>query len=148
VSLSSVEDLGTKVYVGNLNFDTTLEDLQATFEQYGEVKDCFIPTDYDGNPRGFAFIQMDEESALAAIDGLNGTELDGRTLNVNKSLPKGTQSNAGPKRELYTVRNVSVYILYLTQQPDSILLPILLPYFRGQTVRRKSIMGYRRGSPT
>ena len=98
--MSLVEDMGTKIYVGNLNFDTTLEDLQATFEQYGEVKDCFIPTDYDGNPRGFAFIQMDEESALAAIEGLNGTELDGRTLNVNKSLPKGTRSNAAPKREL------------------------------------------------
>lgn len=74
-----------------------METLQATFEEFGEVKDCFIPTDYDGNPRGFAFIQMEDDNAVAAIEALNGTELDGRTLNVNKSLPKGTK--AGPKRK-------------------------------------------------
>lgn len=72
-----------------------MEDLKATFEAYGEVKDCFIPTDYENNPRGFAFIQMEEENALKAIEELGGTELDGRTLNVNKSLPKGT--TAAPK---------------------------------------------------
>lgn len=74
-----------------------MEDLKTAFEQYGSVTDCFMPTDFDGNPRGFAFIQMDEESSLKAIEGLNGTELDGRTLNVNKSLPKGER--AGPKRK-------------------------------------------------
>jgi len=96
---------GSKIYVGNLNFDTTMEDLSAAFAEYGEVKDCFIPTDYDGNPRGFGFIQMAEEDALNAIDGLNGTELDGRTLNVNKSLPKGTK--ATPKQIKLYVGNLS-----------------------------------------
>lgn len=96
---------GTKIYVGNLNFDTTGEDLKAAFSQYGEVKDCFIPTDYDGNPRGFGFIQMSEEDALKAIEELNGTELDGRTLNVNKSLPKGTK--ATPKQVKLYVGNLS-----------------------------------------
>lgn len=96
---------GTKIYVGNLNFETTMEDLQATFEAYGDVKDCFIPTDYDGNPRGFAFIQMEEENALTAIEELNGTQLDGRTLNVNKSLPKGTK--ATPKQIKLYVGNLS-----------------------------------------
>jgi len=91
------ENMGSKIYVGNLNFDTTQEDLQAAFEAYGEVKDCFMPSDYDGNPRGFAFIQMDEENSLAAIEGLDQTELDGRTLTVNKSLPKGTKNS--PKRK-------------------------------------------------
>lgn len=98
-------NMGSKIYVGNLNFDTTMEDLSVAFAAYGEVKDCFIPTDYDGNPRGFGFIQMDEEDALKAIAGLNGTELDGRTLNVNKSLPKGTK--ATPKQVKLYVGNLS-----------------------------------------
>jgi len=79
---------GTKIYVGNLNFDTTLEDVQAAFSEFGEVKDCFLPSDYDGNPRGFAFVTLDDDNALNAIEGLDGTELGGRTLNVKKSLPK------------------------------------------------------------
>ena len=83
---------GTKIYVGNLNFDTSMEEVKAAFSEYGEVKDVFMPSDYDGNPRGFAFVQMEEENALTAIDGLNGAELGGRTLNVKKSLPKGTKS--------------------------------------------------------
>lgn len=99
------EDEGTKIYVGNLNFDTTMEDLKATFAEYGEVKDCFMPSDYDGNPRGFAFIQMEEENALKAIEELHGTQLDGRTLNVNKSLPKGTK--ASPTQIKLYVGNLS-----------------------------------------
>jgi len=96
---------GTKIYVGNLNFDTTLETLQASFEAFGEVTDCFIPTDYEGNPRGFGFITMSEEDALNAIEEMNGTELDGRTLNVNKSLPKGSRSE--PKQIKLYVGNLS-----------------------------------------
>ena len=71
-----------------------MDTLKEAFGAYGEVKDCFIPSDYDGNPRGFAFVTMDDENALQAIEGLGGTELDGRTLNVNKSLPKGTKAVA------------------------------------------------------
>ncbi len=78
--------------MGNLDFGTTSETLKETFAEYGEVKDCFIPADYDGNPRGFAFIQMDEENAIKAIEELNGIELDGRTIVVNKSLPKGQKA--------------------------------------------------------
>lgn len=99
-SLSFTNNLGnegSKIYIGNLNFDTTQEDLSAVFAAYGEVKDCFLPTDYDGNPRGFAFVSMAEEDAAKAIEELNGTELDGRTLTVNKSLPKGEK--ASPKRK-------------------------------------------------
>jgi RNA recognition motif-containing protein len=90
---------GTKIYVGNLNFDTTSEEVQAAFAEYGDVKDCFVPTDYDGNPRGFGFVTMDEENALKAIEGMDGTELGGRTLNVKKSLPKGTKSTTDAKGE-------------------------------------------------
>jgi RNA recognition motif-containing protein len=79
---------GTKIYVGNLSFDTTMEDVQAAFSEFGEVKDCFVPLDYDGNPRGFAFVTLDDDNALAAIEGMDGVELGGRTLNVKKSLPK------------------------------------------------------------
>ncbi len=79
---------GTKIYVGNLSFDTTLEDVQAVFSEYGDVKDCFLPSDYDGNPRGFAFVTLNDHNALKAIEELDGTELGGRTLNVKKSLPK------------------------------------------------------------
>lgn len=93
----NVGNEGSKIYIGNLNFDTTEEDLSAAFAAYGDVMDCFLPTDYEGNPRGFGFVSMDEEAAAKAIEELNGTELDGRTLTVNKSLPKGQK--ATPKRE-------------------------------------------------
>ena len=93
----NVGNEGSKIYVGNLNFDTTQEDLSAAFAAYGDVKDCFLPVDYEGNPRGFAFVSMEEEAAAKAIEELNGTELDGRTLTVNKSLPKGQK--ATPKRK-------------------------------------------------
>ena len=79
--------------MGNLNFSTTVEELHKVFAEYGEVKDVYLPSDYDGNPRGFAFVQMEEENALKAIDGLNGLELGGRTLNVKKSLPKVTSNS-------------------------------------------------------
>lgn len=99
------KNMGSKIYIGNLNFETTEETLQKAFEAYGEVKDCFIPIDQDGNARGFGFIQMEEENALKAIEGLGGTELDGRTLNVNKSLPKGTKVE--PKSVKLYVGNLS-----------------------------------------
>ncbi|KAL7521962.1 hypothetical protein ACHAWX_006664 [Stephanocyclus meneghinianus] len=90
------QESGTKIYVGNLNFDTTAETIQEAFQKYGEVKECFMPVDYDGNPRGFAFISMEEEDAVKAIDALNQTELDGRTLTVNKSLPRGEKKRPQP----------------------------------------------------
>mmetsp|Transcript_5887 Transcript_5887/g.7440 ORF Transcript_5887/g.7440 Transcript_5887/m.7440 type:complete len:365 (-) Transcript_5887:1377-2471(-) len=96
---------GSKIYIGNLNFDTTEEDLSAAFAAYGNVMDCFLPTDYEGNPRGFGFVSMDEEAAAKAIEELNGTELDGRTLTVNKSLPKGQK--ATPKQIKLYVGNLS-----------------------------------------
>lgn len=102
------KDEGAKIYVGNLNFDTTAEDLTAAFAEFGEVIDCFLPVDYDGNARGFGFIQMSDEDSLKAIEGLNGVELDGRRLNVNKSLPKGQKAaTAAPKETKLYVGNLS-----------------------------------------
>jgi RNA recognition motif-containing protein len=89
-----------------------MEEVQAAFSEYGEVKDVFMPSDYDGNPRGFAFVQMEEENALKAIEGLNGVELGGRTLNVKKSLPKGTKAEPTGKCEVLRGLSFGVSLHY------------------------------------
>jgi len=99
--------LSAKIYVGNLNFDTTAEDLKTTFGEYGTVTGCYMPIDYDGNPRGFAFIQMSDEDCAKAIEGLNGSVLDGRRLNVNMSLPKGQKAATALKQTKLYVGNLS-----------------------------------------
>ncbi len=78
------------IYIGNLSFDTTDEDLRKAFEGYGEVTSVNIITDrYTGKPRGFGFVEMPSKGeAQAAIDGLNGQELQGQTLNVNEARPR------------------------------------------------------------
>jgi cold-inducible RNA-binding protein len=80
----------TNIFVGNLSYQTTQEDLHATFSQYGTVERVNIVTDRDtGQPRGFAFVEMTEASAAQnAISQLNGAELHGRALNVNEARPK------------------------------------------------------------
>ena len=80
----------TNIFVGNLSFDTTREELQAAFANFGTVEKVDIVRDRDsGQPRGFAFVEMSERSAAeAAISRLNGTEMNGRALNVNEARPK------------------------------------------------------------
>ena len=80
----------TKVYVGNLSFETTEDQLRELFSAYGAVDGVNIITDrMTGQPRGFGFIEMSDASAAkAAIDGLNGKEHEGRTLNVNEARPR------------------------------------------------------------
>ncbi len=79
-----------KLYVGNLSFETTEENVRSMFEQYGTVTDCFLPTDRDTNRvRGFAFVTMPASEAENACNKVNGLELDGRTLRVNEAQPKG-----------------------------------------------------------
>jgi len=99
--------IAAKIYIGNLNFDTTEEALTSAFEEYGAVENCYMPIDYDGNPRGFAFIQMSDEDCEKAIEGLNGSELDGRRLNVNMSLPKGQKAPPSTKQTKLYVGNLS-----------------------------------------
>jgi RNA recognition motif-containing protein len=79
-----------KIFVGNLSYQTTQDDLQAAFAAYGTVEQVSIVTDRDtGQPRGFAFVEMSNRSeAEAAITNLNGAELNGRALNVNEARPK------------------------------------------------------------
>jgi RNA recognition motif-containing protein len=79
-----------KLYVGNLSFSTTEEALQSEFSAHGQVAEVAVITDRDtGRPRGFAFVTMsNDDEARAAIESLNGTELDGRTITVNEAKPK------------------------------------------------------------
>lgn len=86
-----------KLYVGNLSFSTTEETLQNEFGAHGQVDEVAVITDRDtGRPRGFAFVTMaNDGEARAAIESLNGTELDGRTITVNEARPKTGVSGGG-----------------------------------------------------
>ena len=87
----------TNIFVGNLSYQTTQDDLHAAFAQYGGVERVNIVTDRDtGQPRGFAFVEMsDSQAAQAAITHLNGSELNGRALNVNEARPKPAGGGGG-----------------------------------------------------
>ena len=80
----------TNIFVGNLSFQTTQEDLTSVFAAYGAVERVNIVTDRaTGQARGFAFVEMtNRKEADTAISVLNGSELNGRTLNVNEARPK------------------------------------------------------------
>jgi RNA recognition motif-containing protein len=80
----------TNIFVGNLSFRTTQEELQDAFAAYGSVERVRIVTDRDsGQSRGFAFVEMtDKEAADTAITKMNGADMGGRTLNVNEARPK------------------------------------------------------------
>jgi len=79
-----------KLYVGNLSFETTENDLQDLFEQHGQVGEVNLMMDrMTGKSRGFAFVTMnDDEQAKSAMSALNGKELNGRALNVNEARPR------------------------------------------------------------
>jgi len=81
----------TKIYVGNVPFDTAEESVQELFEEYGPIVDFYMPIDRDfGRPRGFAFVTLAKDAAMTAIEELDGYELDGRFLRVNEAQPKGS----------------------------------------------------------
>ena len=90
----------TNVFVGNLSFQTTQDDLNSIFSQYGAVERVNIVTDRTtGQSRGFAFVEMSSRSeAESAISALNGTDLHGRTLNVNEARPKSEGARSGIRR--------------------------------------------------
>ncbi|MDP6625386.1 MAG: RNA-binding protein [Nitrospinota bacterium] len=79
-----------KLFVGSLSYDLTEDALKAAFEAYGEVESATIIVDRDsGRSKGFGFVEMpDKEAAQKAIEGLNDTELDGRSIAVNEARPK------------------------------------------------------------
>jgi RNA recognition motif-containing protein len=80
----------TNIFVGNLSYQTSPDELLAAFAQFGNVERVSIVTDRDtGQPRGFAFVEMtDRREAENAIANLNGAELNGRALNVNEARPR------------------------------------------------------------
>jgi len=79
-----------KIYVGNLSFETTENDLQDLFEPHGAVNEVHLMMDrFTSKSRGFAFVTMnDDAQANAAMSALNGRELNGRALNVNEARPR------------------------------------------------------------
>ncbi|MFP5248212.1 MAG: RNA recognition motif domain-containing protein [Acidobacteriota bacterium] len=82
--------MNSKLYVGNLSFNTTEDALRDAFGRFGNVTDVYVASDrMTGRPRGFAFVTFASEAeSKAAVDGLNGTDLDGRALTVNEARPK------------------------------------------------------------
>ncbi len=86
--------MNKKLYVGNLPYTTTEAQVRELFEQAGEITEVALITDREtGRPRGFAFVSMSNDNeGRAAIESLNGTDLDGRTITVNEAKPK---TNAG-----------------------------------------------------
>jgi RNA recognition motif-containing protein len=85
------------IYIGNLSFDTTEDQLRQSFEEYGNVSTVNIIADkYSGKSRGFAFVEMSaKDEAMKAISGLNGHEIDGRALNVSEAKPRKDNGNRG-----------------------------------------------------
>ena len=85
------------VFVGNMSFEATEGGLRSIFEPFGEITRIQLITDRDtGRARGFGFVEMsNDEEAAKAIAALNGTQMDGRALNVNEAKPKATGS--GPR---------------------------------------------------
>lgn len=86
-----------KIYVGNLSYDVDDEKLSAMFKQYGEVDTATVITDRDtGRSKGFGFVEMsNQEQAQEAMNVLNGTEVDGRSITVNEARPRE------PRRDNY-----------------------------------------------
>jgi cold-inducible RNA-binding protein len=81
--------LSKKVYVGNLSFDATEQQVRDLFNEFGTIESIAMINDRDtGRFRGFAFVEMENSAADAAIKALNGKELDGRELNVNEARPR------------------------------------------------------------
>ena len=104
VSQNSKHHMSNKLFVGNLSFNVTENQLQDTFAAYGTVTEANLMMDrMSGRPRGFAFVTMSNaDEAQKAIDALNGKDLDGRALTVNVARPReersGPRSNSNGKR--------------------------------------------------
>ena len=87
----------SNIFVGNMSFQTSEDDLRSLIQSYGEIVRVNIPTDRDtGRARGFAFVEMSSQAeAASAIAALNGKEVDGRALRVNEAQPKSEGGGGG-----------------------------------------------------
>ena len=92
------------IYVGNLSYDVTQDDLSDVFSEYGTVKRVQLPTDREtGRPRGFGFVEMNSDTEeQKAIDALDGAEWMGRDIKVNKAKPREERSPSGSNRRNFT----------------------------------------------
>ena len=100
--MENVIKLSKKIYVGNLSFDATEDQVSELFSQYGKVDSIAMINDRDtGRFRGFGFIEMEDSAANAAIKALNDTDLDGRTLRVNEAKPREDRSGGGNRNGGY-----------------------------------------------
>ena len=91
----------TTIYVGNLSFNATEQDVRSLFERHGKVDSVKLIMDREtGKPRGFGFVDMDQNEALTAIQALNGHQMSGRPLRVNEAQerPQRPRQGGGPFR--------------------------------------------------
>lgn len=86
-----------KIYVGNLPFSATQDEIQELFSQYGQVSDVTLINDREtGRPRGFGFVEMpDSAEANKALEALNGQDFGGRSLNINEAKPRESRPSGG-----------------------------------------------------
>jgi cold-inducible RNA-binding protein len=89
--------MSVKIYVGNINFKSSEDELRNVFSAHGDVEEVFIATDREtGRPRGFAFVTMrDDSQAKAAIAAVNGQDVGGRVLVVNEARPREASGGGG-----------------------------------------------------
>ncbi len=91
--------MSKKIYVGNLSFSATEEQVREMFAEHGEVETIAMITDRDtGRFRGFGFVEMEDSAANAAIKALNETMFDGRSLRVNEARPREDRGGGGGRR--------------------------------------------------
>ena len=97
MSITSIGNDCMSIYVGNLSYDVTEQDLNTAFAEYGTVKSAKLPTDREtGKIRGFGFVEMGDEAEEAkAIEELDGAEWMGRTLKVNQAKPRENRGGGG-----------------------------------------------------
>lgn len=93
----------TNIYVGNLSYNATEDDLRQAFGRFGEVSAVSVIKDREsGRPRGFAFVEMpDAGQAAAAIEGINNTEIAGRSVTVNEARPRQDRGGGGRRGGRY-----------------------------------------------
>lgn len=91
------------IYVSNLSYDTTTESLQELFAEYGEISSANVIKDRDsGRSRGFGFVEMpNDANAQKAIDELNNSDFEGKTITVNMARPKTERNDGGYNRRRY-----------------------------------------------
>ena len=87
------------IYVGNLPFSATEDEIRDLFAAHGDVKEVRMISDRDtGRPRGFGFVRMEPAEADAAIEALNGTDMGGRSLRINEAQERKPGGGGGPRR--------------------------------------------------